>query len=102
MGNQQSSVLATSQKTEQSFERSSDNKGQIITEKAILENQELNGVESQDVDLNETKTDSETDDESDEDDNDDEDDEGKLYSLHDSFLHSIRVHSQCKMNFFVK
>jgi hypothetical protein len=78
MGNQQSSVLATSQKTEQSFEQSSSNKGQNITDKAVLENEALKSVSSEDaMDLFSTKTDSETDDESDEE-NDDEDDEGKL------------------------
>lgn len=72
MGNQQSSVLATSQKAEQSFERISDKKGQNITEKTILETRKFNGVLSEDtLDLFDTETDSETDD------NDDEDDEGK-------------------------
>jgi len=77
MGNQHSSVLATSQMTEQSFERSNDNKGQNLTEKTVLKNHDVNGVERQDaLDLNEMKTDSETDDESDGA-NDNEDDEGK-------------------------
>jgi len=77
MGNQHSSVLATSQKTLQSFERSSDNKGQKITEKTILKSQDLTCVESQDaLVLNETKTGSETDDESYEA-NDEEGDEGE-------------------------
>lgn len=90
MGNQQSSVLATSQKTEQSFERSSSNKGQNITDKAVLENEALKIVSSEDaMDLFSTKTDSETDDESDEE-NDDEDDEGKLQSL-SIILHTMIV-----------
>jgi len=67
--------------TEQSFERSNDNKGQNLTEKTVLKNHDVNGVERQDaLDLNEMKTDSETDDESDGA-NDNEDDEELMERL---------------------